>query len=68
MAHLNGDLIFIAFCGVVAGILYFQRWMLETLIEAMNNFRGGGPPPPQHPCPSNDGALLRRRLRAISRR
>ena len=41
--------------------LSFKSWMLDALIEAINRFRGGGPPSPMHPLPSNDGALLRRK-------
>ena len=48
------------FAGLVA--LFFQRWMVDALIEAINNFRGG-PPTPMHPSPSNDAALLRKRSR-----
>ena len=49
----------------VAGVaLFFRRWMLDALIEEINNFRGG-PPTPMHPSPAGDGALLRRRSRKI---
>ena len=41
-------------------ILSFQRWLLDALIEAINNFRGG-PPTAMHPSPSNDSVLLLRR-------
>ena len=44
--------------------LFFRRWMLDALIEEINNFRGG-PPTPMHPSPADDGALLRRRSRKI---
>jgi hypothetical protein len=44
-----------------AGLLFFRRWMLDALIDAINNFRGGGPPTPMHPSPADDSALLRRR-------
>jgi hypothetical protein len=44
-----------------AGLLFFRRWMLDALIDFLNNFRGGGPPTPMHPSPANDTALLRRR-------
>jgi len=50
---------------VIAGafaLFLFQRGVLEAIIEALNNFRGG-PPRPMHPSPSNDRALLRRRAR-----
>lgn len=29
--------------------------------EAIRNFRGGGPRPPSHPLPADDGFVLRRR-------
>ena len=41
-------------------ILFFKRWMLDALIEALHNFRGG-PPTPMHPSPVNDSAFLRKR-------
>jgi hypothetical protein len=51
----------------VVATLFFKRWMLDALIDGINeladNFRGGGPPTPMHPSPANDGALLRRRSR-----
>ena len=50
-------LIFVAFV-----TLFFRRWMVDALIEAINNF-SGGPPTPMHPSPSNDAALLRKRSR-----
>lgn len=43
-------------------ILLFNRWMIDAVIEALHNFRGGGPTP-MHPSPVNDGALLRKRFR-----
>ena len=46
-------------------VFLFRRWrLLDALIEELNNFRGG-PRPPMHPLPADDGALLRRRSRAI---
>jgi hypothetical protein len=45
-------------------ILSFQRWLLDALIEAINNFRGG-PPTPMHPSPSNDSVLLLRRRKKV---
>jgi hypothetical protein len=48
---------------VALAALFFRRWMLEALIDAINNFKGGGPPTPMHPSPADDGALLRRRRR-----
>jgi hypothetical protein len=40
--------------------LLFQGSILEALLEAINNFRGG-PPTPRHPLPANDGAIVRRK-------
>lgn len=59
----NGTLSFLMLA-VLLVILFFQRWLLDALIEAINNFRGG-PPTAMHPSPSNDSALLRRRSRKI---
>jgi len=38
----------------------FQGSVLELILQAIKNFRGG-PPTPRHPLPANDGAILRRR-------
>jgi hypothetical protein len=48
-------------------ILFFKRfrWMLEALIEAINNFRGG-PPTPMHPSPAGDDVLLRRSSKKVA--
>jgi hypothetical protein len=40
--------------------LLFQGSVLEALLEAINNFRGG-PPTPRHPLPADDGAIVRRK-------
>jgi hypothetical protein len=40
--------------------LLFQGSVLEAILEAINNFRGG-PPTPRHPLPADDGAILRRK-------
>jgi hypothetical protein len=45
------------------GSLFFRRWMLDALVEAVNNFKGGGPRTPMHPSPVNDAALLRKKFR-----
>jgi hypothetical protein len=50
----------VAFAAILA-ILFFKRWMLDALLEAIERFRGGGPPTPMHPSPAGDDALLRRR-------
>jgi hypothetical protein len=47
-----------------AGALCFRRWMVDALVEGIdnfvNNFRGG-PPAPMHPSPANDSFILRKR-------
>ena len=51
----------IAFLLIFAGFLgtlFFQRWLLDALVEAIGNFRGG---PPTHPLPGDDSRLLRRK-------
>ncbi len=45
-------------------VLFLRRDLLEKLIEALNNFRGG-PPTAMHPSPADDGRLLRRRARKV---
>jgi hypothetical protein len=47
---------------------FFGRRHLGALSEAINDFRDnfrGGPPTPMHPCPADDGALLRERARKV---
>jgi hypothetical protein len=55
-------IIFSAILVALLVVLCYQRRLLDALIEAIDNFRGG-PPTPMHPSPANDGALLRRRSR-----
>jgi hypothetical protein len=53
------------FLGAVV-VLLSRRSMLDALIEGINEIAGnfrGGPPPPMHPSPADDGALLRKRSR-----
>jgi hypothetical protein len=38
----------------------FQGSVLQAFIDAIQKFRGG-PPPPSHPLPADDGAILRRK-------
>jgi hypothetical protein len=47
---------------LLAGMIFFRRTLSEALIEALSNFRGG-PRPPTHPLPANDGELLTKRAR-----
>ena len=62
MGQINSVVVFLI---CVAGVaLFFRRWMLDALIEEINNLLGG-PPTPMHPSPADDGALLRRRSRKI---
>jgi hypothetical protein len=56
---------FILFSAILVALLVTlcrQRWLLDAVIEAINNFRGG-PPTAMHPSPADDGALLRKRSR-----
>jgi hypothetical protein len=62
MGQIGGAVFFSAILVALLVTLCFQRWLLDALIEAINNFRGG-PPTPMHPSPADDGALLRRRSR-----
>jgi hypothetical protein len=48
--------------GALLLAIFRRRELVDELIEALNNFRGG-PPSPMHPSPVNDRDLLRRRLR-----
>ena len=52
---------------VIFVALLFQGSVLEALLEAINNFRGG-PPTPMHPLPADDGAMLRRKRARTSNR
>ena len=45
---------------LAVAIVFFGRSLSDALIEALSNFRGG-PRPPTHPLPANDGSLLLRR-------
>lgn len=60
MEQANSIALFLIVVAVAA--LLFRRSLLEALIEAIDNFRGG-PPTPMHPSPADDGTLLRRRAR-----
>ena len=61
MGQTNSIVLLLILAAVIA--LSFRRWMVDALIEALNNFWGGGPPTPMHPSPANDAALLRKRAR-----
>jgi hypothetical protein len=62
MEQIEGTVLFTAILVASLVILCFQRRLLDALIEAIDNFRGG-PPTAMHPSPSDDGALLRRKSR-----
>ena len=62
MGQIEGTVLFSAILVALLVILCFQRRLLDALIEAIDNFRGG-PPTAMHPSPSDDGALLRRKSR-----
>ena len=62
MGLIGGNILSSAILVALLVILCLQRRLLDALIEAINNFRGG-PPTAMHPSPSNDGALLRRKSR-----
>jgi hypothetical protein len=57
-----GVVVFALILGAMLLFLLSRRWMVDALVEALNNFRGG-PPTAMHPSPSDDGFLLRRRAR-----
>jgi hypothetical protein len=59
MGPIKGEILFSAILVALLVILCFQRRLLDALIEAIDNFRGG-PPTAMHPSPSDDSALLRR--------
>jgi hypothetical protein len=60
MGQTGSLVVFLSLIAVVA--LFFRRGMIDALIEAISNFRGG-PPTAMHPSPADDAALLRRRAR-----
>jgi hypothetical protein len=65
MAIEPKQLIELALIAALAGVLFlYRRKIAEWLI---GNLRGGGPRPPSHPLPGDDGfILLRRKRRALS--
>jgi hypothetical protein len=58
---MRAAILYLSFALVL--LLFFRRWMLDALIEAIEKFRGGGPPTSMHPSPANDSVLLRRKAR-----
>jgi hypothetical protein len=59
------QLVFLAVVGVLTGVfILYRRKIADWLI---GNLRGGGPRPPSHPLPGDDGfVVLRKRRRAVS--
>jgi len=57
-----GVVLFSAILVALLVTLCRQRWLLDAVIEAINNFRGG-PPTAMHPSPADDSARLRKRCR-----
>ncbi len=39
----------------------FAHELAQAIEQAIDNFKGGGPPTPMHPSPAGDDRLLRRR-------
>ena len=66
MGQIDNEVLLLILVAFLA-ILFFKRfrWMLEALIEAIDNFRGG-PPTPMHPSPAGDDALLRRPSKKVA--
>ena len=60
MEQFRGAIVLLTAFAAILLFLCSQRWLLDAMLEAFNNFRGG-PPTPRHPLPANDGFLLRRR-------
>jgi hypothetical protein len=50
----------LAVAGITLMSLY-RRQVAEAIEEALNHFRGGGPRPPTHPLPADDGLIVRRK-------
>ena len=63
MGHMN-EYVWVPVLALLGAILILRGSWAKTLAdqfnEAIDRFRGGGPPTPMHPSPANDSALLRR--------
>jgi hypothetical protein len=57
-------LIDLAIMIALTGAVYFYRRQIADWL--IGNFRGGGPRPPSHPIPGNDGPILTQRRRRAS--
>jgi hypothetical protein len=65
---LNIDTQLIAYLvALLFAILFYRQGMLQALIDAIDNFRGGPPTTPTHPSPAGDVALLRKPLKKMFR-
>jgi hypothetical protein len=55
----------VAIVATVLALAVFKRHWLDDfareLNEAIDRFRGGGPPTPMHPSPAGDSEILRRK-------
>jgi hypothetical protein len=60
MGQINGQILMLAISIAALVTLCTQQRLVQAVIDAINNFRGG-PPTAMHPSPSNDTALLLRR-------
>jgi len=56
--------VFVAAIMIPGGAIAFY---CHEILEALQNLRGGGPRPPSHPLPANDGAFLRRARRRAAK-
>ena len=64
MGQINGNVLLLSLILVALFVIVsFRRWMVDALIDAINRFRGGGPPTPMHPSPAGDDVFLRKRSR-----
>jgi hypothetical protein len=67
MGHIDASVwVFVLAAGVTL-LVFKPRPMAEKIIEAIDKFRGGGPPTPMHPSPAGDDALLRMRPGKVER-
>jgi hypothetical protein len=58
------QLIELALIVALAGVLFLYRRKIADWLSG--NLRGGGPRPPSHPLPGNDGFILRRKRRTAA--
>jgi hypothetical protein len=60
MEQVTGSILLLAVFVALLVTVCSQRWLIDGLREALNNF-WGGPPSGMHPSPANDAFFLRRR-------